>query len=606
MEFAKTWRIPAALLAVMFVLMLGSAVNDSLTMDELAHIPAGYSYVKLFDYRLNPEHPPLVKALAGLPLLFLDLKFPTNVKSWAEDINGQWTQGSIFIFESGNNPEELIFWARLPMILLTILLGAVFYWWTRKNFGRRVAIIALVLFAFSPTILAHGRLVTTDIGATLGFLIGIVTFLRFLESPTWKNTALAGIVFGIAQLLKYSVFLLVPVYGILLVAWALAELHLSRRERLRLFVSLAGKTVVIGAIGIVIISLVYAPLTMNYPVERQLSDSTQILQSFGNRELVNLQYWLVTQPITRPFAHYLLGLLMVIQRAAGGNDAYFLGEVSSAGSRLYFPLLYLLKEPLVLHILTLAALGLALVRVWHVRPWSAKRLGYWIHNNFIIFASLFFVLFYWAYSMRSPLNIGVRHVLPTFPFIYLLVSREIAGWLRGTLNPTPANWREWIVSLYKTYLAPIPRYIVLAAIFIWFILGALLSYPNFISYYNELGGGTTRGYRIAVDSNYDWGQDLKRLVKYVKDNNIQKINLDFFGGASPRYYLGDKFEPWRSARGAPPAGEYFAISATFLQGALGQTAPGFRRRPEDSYSWLRGYEPVERAGYSIFIYKLPE
>ncbi|MBI2097269.1 MAG: hypothetical protein HYT40_03970 [Candidatus Sungbacteria bacterium] len=212
-------------------------------------------------------------------------------------------------------------------------------------------------------------------------------------------------------------------------------------------------------------------------------------------------------------------------------------------------------------------------------------------------------MFYWGYSLRSPLNIGIRHVLPTFPFIYLLISREVVLWVRGKFNPSPANWREWLVSLYRMYLAPIPRFLVLAALFIWLILETLLSYPHFISYYNELADGSAYGYRIAVDSNYDWGQDLKRLVKYADENQIPKVSLDFFGGGSPRYYLGDRFEPWWSAQG--PASGYFAISATFLQGAMGRTAPGFIRNPEDAYEWLSSYQPIGRAGYSIFIYKLP-
>ncbi|MBI2097268.1 MAG: glycosyltransferase family 39 protein [Candidatus Sungbacteria bacterium] len=344
MQFSKTWQLPILILGAMFVLMLGSAVGDSLTMDELAHIPAGYSYVKLFDYRLNPEHPPLVKALAGIPLLFLDLKFPTDTKSWAEDINGQWTQGTIFIFESGNNADQLIFWARLPMMLLTLFLGVLIYWWVLKNFGRKVAALTLALFAFSPTILAHGRLVTTDIGATLGFIIGIITYLRFLELPNWKNALIAGVAFGVAELLKFSTFLLVPMYGMLLIAWILTDLQIGLGERIKKGAMLLGKTVVIGAIGVIVISLVYAVFVMNYPAEKQLSDSTFTLQSFGNRSLVDIQQWMVKNPVTRPFGHYYLGLLMVIQRAAGGNTAYFLGEVSSAGSRLYFPVMYLTKE----------------------------------------------------------------------------------------------------------------------------------------------------------------------------------------------------------------------------------------------------------------------
>src|SRR3989344_4672661 len=115
--------IVGLLLALMFALMFFSAWNESATMDELAHIPAGYSYLTQRDYRLNPEHPPLIKDLAAFPLLFLDLNFPTNSKAWAEDINGQWDMGRIFFYESGNNPGSILFWSRLPLMFLALLLG---------------------------------------------------------------------------------------------------------------------------------------------------------------------------------------------------------------------------------------------------------------------------------------------------------------------------------------------------------------------------------------------------------------------------------------------------------------------------------------------------
>ncbi|MEK7090500.1 MAG: hypothetical protein AAB930_02850, partial [Patescibacteria group bacterium] len=132
-----------------------------------------------------------------------------------------------------------------------------------------------------------------------------------------------------------------------------------------------------------------------------------------------------------------------------------------------------------------------------------------------------------------------------------------------------------------------------------------ITFPFYLSYFHALAGGTEGGWRYAVDSNYDWGQDLKRLSVWAKKNNVDRLYFDYFGGGDPRYYLGSRFEPWNSAKGAPPPGSYFAISATLRQGAFGKTAPGFERNPEDSYLWLRNLEPISRAGTSIFIYRMP-
>ncbi len=624
-EVNKKIEVKALLiLGVAFALMLGSIWNESATMDELAHIPAGFGYVTQRDFRLNPEHPPLLKTLSAISAqIFVRPHFPIDTPYWRDDVNGQWAQGAKFLYESGNDADRIIFWSRIPMILLSIVFGWVIFWWTQRKFGRNVALLTLLLYAFSPTVLAHSRYVTTDLGAAFGFFIGIAAFLAFLEVPSWKNVALAGLIFGVAQLLKFSLVLLIPFYAVLLIAWVLVLPKLHWHERWRVLIRMTGKTLVIGVIGFALIWLAYAVFVSNYPPERQLHDTEFLLSSYGFRPIVNFDLALTKNPITRPIGQYLLGVLMVNQRAAGGNTAYFLGEVSAEGSRAYFPLLYMLKEPLAFHILSLIALWFALWKI--LKGYSSsehresrsylkegfstssnnnivERMRSWIHDHFAEFSSILFIFFYWSVSMASPLNIGVRHVLPTFPFLYILVSRQIAEWLRWHDLTDPQTWLEWFKNIYQLYIKSIPKYLLVFVLLLWLIYDTLWIYPQFMAYYNELVG-TADGYKIAVDSNYDWGQDLKRLADYTERNNIDKIAVDYFGGGNPRYYLGDKFEPWWSSRG--PASGWFAISATFRQGAFGTPAPGFIRKPEDSYEWLKPYPPVARVGYSIFIYKLP-
>ncbi|MBI4132916.1 MAG: glycosyltransferase family 39 protein [Candidatus Sungbacteria bacterium] len=600
-------HLPLLLLAVMFILMLTSSWNDSAIIDELAHIPAAYSYVFLQDARLNPEHPPLIKDLAALPLLFYKkLNFPTDVKSWTEDINGQWTQGAIFLYEAGNDADAVIRLMRLPIMLLALFFGWMLWAWARRHFGPRVALGALFFYTLSPTFITHSRFVTTDLAAAFGFFIGIVAFVRFLKDPSLKNIVLAGLAFGIAQLLKFSLILLIPVYGVLLVAWAAAKVQLVWRERLKLFLGLTGKTILLALVAVVLIWVVYLYHVWNYPPDRQLNDAEFILTSFRFRSWVTFDLWLIQNPVLRPLGQYFLGLFMVLQRAAGGNTQYFLGEVTAAGSRIYFPALYLLKEPLAFHILSLIALFFALKRVAKTPEKSLQRTLAWLRDHFLEFASLTFVAIYWLSSISSTLNIGVRHVLPTFPFLYVLVSKEMVAWLRSWRQSQVTSWWEWLGRVWQIYVASLPRYLLVTALVLWQGASVLTTFPHFLPYYNELGGGTEQGYRIAADSNYDWGQDLKRLRDFVEENNIANIALDYFGGGSPRYYFGDAFEPWQSSKGYPPGGGWFAVSATFQMGAYGTPIQGFIRRPEDSYEWLKPFRPVARGGKSIFIYRLPE
>jgi len=203
--------IAATLLCIVFLLCVFSIKEDSLTMDEVAHLPSGYSYLIKKDMRLNPEHPPLIKDLAAIPLLFIkNIRFPVDIRDWQEDINGQWGFGYYFLYNAENPADQMIFWGRIPMILVLLLLGFYLFKWTREFLGNEAGILALILFCFSPTFLAHGRLVTTDIGAATGMFIAIYYFLKALRVPTSKNIILAGISFGWAQLCKFSAIILVP------------------------------------------------------------------------------------------------------------------------------------------------------------------------------------------------------------------------------------------------------------------------------------------------------------------------------------------------------------------------------------------------------------
>lgn len=612
LTLTKSNTAAAIILFVMFLLMLGSMWSDSATMDELAHIPAGFGYLTQLDYRLNPEHPPLLKAISSISAwIFSRPHFPTDTKFWQEDINGQWDQGRVFLYEAGNDADSIIFWSRMPFLFLALLLGWLLFDWTQKMFGNSVGVLTLILFAFSPTVLAHSRYVTTDLGAAFGFFIGIISFLQFLEVPNRKNFFLAGISFGTAQLLKFSLVLLIPLYALMVIVWVLTRPRFHWHDRMKVFWKLTVNTVATMLLGFLLVWVVYAVFTWNYPQERQFRDAEFILSSYGFRPIVDFDLALIKNRFTRPFGQYLLGVLMVNQRAAGGNTAFFLGEVSAAGSPLYFPLLYLLKETLALHILTVIALWFAAWKIFRRNKPSfngekrgLERIRNWIENHFLEFTALLFIGFYWSISIKSSLNIGVRHVLPTFPFIYFLVSKQIVEWLRWHNAADPKTWFGWLKNIHQLYIKSLPKYFFVGLLILWMVATTVGVYPYFLTYYNELIiGGTDNGWKIAVDSNYDWGQDLKRLRDFMKEREIEKIALDYFGGGNPRYYLGAKFEPWWSARG--PASGWFAISATFRQGAFGEPAPGFLRKPEDSYGWLKNYEPVARAGKSIFIYQLP-
>ena len=249
------------------------------------------------------------------------------------------------------------------------------------------------------------------------------------------------------------------------------------------------------------------------------------------------------------------------------------------------------------------ALYFALSAIARPKSHSWKQFLQWIQNHLVEFSSLVVIAVYWAFSIKSPLNIGIRHVLPTFPFLYLLTSIQIDRWFHYGIFQSQPTWFMWLKELGKTFLHYAGKRLIVFGLLLWLLGETIFAFPAYLSYYNELAGGTSQGYKFIVDSNYDWGQDLKRLHDFVVKNNIQHIAVDYFGGGNLSHYFGDTAEAWHASSG--PAHGWFAVSTTFLMSSQGKPIDGFIIKPEDSYEWLRSYEPVARAGQSILIYQLP-
>jgi Dolichyl-phosphate-mannose-protein mannosyltransferase len=619
------WWALALICLASFALMFWAARTDSAIDDELAHIPAGYGYVSQLSYDLNPEHPPLVKALAMLPvLIFEHPNFPTTSTAWTTAVNGEWSMGTQFLYQSGNSANAIIDTARVFPILLTILTIILIYLLARRLMGAWWALLPSFLFAFDPTILAHGHYVTTDVGAAFGTVLSFFFFLRYLERPSTGNLWLAGLAFGIGQITKFSTPLVTVAFiFITLVLWAREMIVVQRRWSWRggrwLF-----KLILMIIIGYVfIVYPVYTLFTLRYPMAKQVSDTTEILTSFANgptpagqlcsgmRCLADLDIWGAGHAVTRPYAEYLLGLLMSLQRSVGGNTIYFLGHIVNTGGWIYFPVLFLLKEPIPTLIILFVALVLA---IWWV---IKKRLTFSLPE----FSLASFIVIYWGYSMHSPLNIGIRHILPTLPPMYILAA---------------GVWKKWVMrfnifDLRRSIFSIAAKYILLLALLIWLILEMLFAAPYFLSYFNEFGGGVWGGYHYVTDSNYDWGQDLLRLQNWVATSGViepnDKIAVDYFGGGDPSYYLGAREVNWSPSDGNPAAQgiHWLAVSVNQLQGAiepLGADEASNTRSASDTYSWLVALHPIAtstnwfgstmgnvptpdyRIGTTIFVYKL--
>jgi hypothetical protein len=584
-KLVKTTAVIIITIAV--VLSIASSWNDSIIVDEVPHIGAGYSYLAKGDMRLNPEHPPLAKDLAAIPLLFLNLKQDVfNTKFWQTDINGQWEFGRNLIFNSGNDADQIKHFARLPILLFFVLSAVLIFKWARRLYGNIGAIIALTLFSFSSTVIAHSRFVTTDMAALFGVLLATYFFINYLKNRTIKNLIIAGLVFGVALLCKFSTVLLIPFFLLLALIYPARE-----RWKTILF------TLLIFVIGtVVILWPTYYLQIRNLPPDKQQQETENILTSVYQKisPYLALEIKASGEPLLRPLAHYGLGLLRVLHQNVEPHNVFFLGDVLFYGSHFYFPVVYFLKEPLAWWGLIIIAL---LYLAWQFKKPAAgwvNRGRDFLRNHFEEFAMLLWLVVYWAVTINSSLNIGVRHLLPIYPFAILLVSGQIAKIVKRAKENFNLKSKALIFTVFF--------------LLSWYVVENIKVYPLYLTYFNQVAGGPSGGYRYVTDSNLDWGQDLIRFSDWVKENNIPKIEFDYFGWADQSYYLGSNFEwLWREKysgaedfKARNKSDGWLAISITYLQ----ETQGPIERPQYPNYLWLKSYQPVAIIGHSIFVYRI--
>lgn len=612
--------IIALILAAVFTVSLIVSSQESTTMDEKAHIPSAYTYVKYGDMRLNPEHPPLLKDLAGLPLLFMDVKFPTDDWDWTTGVNEQWRLGDKILHN--NDADKITFWARFPILLIALLLGIFIFRWTKELAGTVGGLFALLLYAVDPNILGHNHYVTTDLGIAAMILISFYFFIRFLKKPDWKNTALAGIFLGIVQLTKFSAVLLFPYFVLLILVYALAkgQPKVGRMSNLKFKLTnlwdYTKKFILILIICFILIWILYAFNTANMPGEKLVDIANYVFGDKGSGKIAkDIVIGLSSIPVLKSLDEFFLGIFMVFVRVSGGNTFYYFGEVYKNAVPSYFPAVFLLKETIPFLFLLLFS---SLFTIFQIIQNIASQKGKLPARMWKIFVrylqtgvaqySMFgFVVLYSYLSITGNLNIGFRHLFPIMAFLYVLVGKKVFDFLKSRSETSRKSFE-----------------IALIAIVVWAVAIPIYSFPSYLSYFNEAAGGPKNGYTYVTDSNLDWGQDLKRLSQWVdKYNNcatmqwktpkcwnelrpqvpiiagpIDKIRVDYFGGSNPEYHLGEKFIPWTDTKKPEPG--WYAISALFVQESIYKDKPAGQL----DYAWTKNYEPV-RIGDSIFVYYVP-
>jgi hypothetical protein len=546
-------------------LAVSSMRLKSATFDESTHLAAGYSYLALGDFRMNPEHPPLVKVLSAAPLLLLDAVIRTEDPTWTRGLQNKF--GRLFLYR-WNDADEMLFWGRVPIVALGCALCAIVFIHARRRWGDVGASLALMLCVLSPEVLAHGQLVTTDIGAALFIFVAVVAFDRLTEDATPARLILAGVTLGAALATKFSAVVLFPVLLCLGLATVLSRQPIPVRfgrvvsltSPLARLAAVVIFLAVMGAIALIVVWAAYGftsafsldpgirPNWNLTPLDQPLRPAIELLRHTG----------------LLPEA-YLYGFLS-FSDSVEGRGAFLLGRRSEQGWWYYFPVTFLLKTPIALMVLIVASVTLVFSR-----PRS------WRDESFLWLP----VLIYALIAMSFGLNIGHRHLLPIYPFLFVAAGRVGAHACLGR--------RRIVTGALVVMLA------------VSYAFSVLRVHPHYLAYFNELMGGPEQGYRHLVDSNLDWGQDLKGLKSYMDRERIPRIKLSYFGTADPAYHgiVCDRLPgyppPERVVTQVSP-GDLIAVSATNLQGVYLDEGRRLMSR-------LREREPVANIGYSILVFR---
>jgi dolichyl-phosphate-mannose--protein O-mannosyl transferase len=299
----RIWVIAAliGLVAVQLLQIMIVLHRESLTFDEGDHMYAGYRMWKTGDFGLNPEHPPLVKLLATLPVL--------GEKLWLPPLKGIFFKGDAalgaqqWLAHNDGGSQQLVFRMRLATALLAVALSLVVFFAAREWFGTTAALVALTLTVFDPNILAHSGLVTTDLGATLFFLSTIYAFYRYVKQPALLRLAIAGIVFGLLLATKHSGVMRGPML-LVLVGWEVAVTPKGARARLAMRLCGALATMILLAVGVLwaFYGFRYAARPAGLQLIPSLAQYSQGLNTFDRGVI-----WRMAHPRLLPES-YLMGI----------------------------------------------------------------------------------------------------------------------------------------------------------------------------------------------------------------------------------------------------------------------------------------------------------
>jgi 4-amino-4-deoxy-L-arabinose transferase-like glycosyltransferase len=566
----------ALLLALMGAQMLAVVGQKSITVDEWVLIPAGLYHLAEGDFRPVHEHPPVAKVLGAAPLWLAGAK-PPPAEPGAREY-GHFL-GLFHEFWDANawRFDRLSFWARVPMVAVALTLGALVFVFARRHWGPRAALFAVALYALEPTVVAHGRVVQTDVPSALALLLFSFALYEYLRAPSAGLASLAGLSAGFAAVTKFSMVALAPVLCVVFACLFALAPRLKGKDLSRGRVAAHAGAVALAAVFAVNAGYFFRRRPAQSFDDALVSAVVNLDAAPGTLRRAALEAGHGALQVLFP-PDFVSGVGWQLGHARLGHEAGLLGQHSRYGWWYYFPVAFALKTPLPVLLLTLAGIFWALARL---RRGAEGRL-----LLLLLPPALFTCLL-----MLSTINIGVRYYLPAYPFFFILAGAALDDLLGR------ARRRALAAALA-------------AAAMCWTAAEAARAYPDHMSYVNHLARGGSHWWYLS-DSNVEWGDDVRALALYLRGRGEERVGSALLGWQLLELYGIEPAEVFVPPGVEPDDVRYVAVGASFLNGSTvpGVFEDGTELTEEQRVNYFDSYRrraPEKVFGGSVYLYRVKD
>ncbi len=534
------------LLAIALAAVASTWTTFSATVDEPYHVACGMQWLDKGTYTYEPQHPPLARVVIAL------VPYLRGTRGFSKP--DPIEEGNAILYPAGSTTSNIAAARSGNLFFLALGVTGVFLW-ARRWFSTAAAFWAVLMFVSLPLVLAHAGLATVDMACAATVPLALYAFLRCLEDLSWQKLIFLGASLGIAFLCKFSSIAFIGA------CFLCSVIYFALRRRGAALRSVAWERLI--AQTAIVCAVVFLVLWAGYrfemkPLANKIGAHAPIDRIFAKSSLLHrLAYAAVETPI--PLRSMARGIYQVKMHDTLGHPSYLFGEVRTLGWWYFFPVLFIVKTPI--GFLLLSAGGIfAILRNFRSGPWQQ-------HLTVIFPVAIMLV------CMRSHINLGLRHALPIFPMLAVICGFAITELFALAKRTSPT-------------LAVVP--ILLAG---WVVADCWIVRPDYLAYFNQLAGGHPE--KIVADSDIDWGQDLYRLSRRLKELHADHVSILYFG-TSPL----DRADlpPYTAIPADVPVTHgYLAVSVRYLT---------FEYARNGSTAWLRGRAPTEIIGKSIYLYNL--